>query len=99
MGRREPSPPDRRSRGDGVRAQAPCLTVRSSLLPRPAASGVHSNRRRSGVVNLTCLWEERPMATLTAWKFETPEGAAEAENILVGLSKQELIKVYDAATV
>jgi uncharacterized membrane protein len=39
------------------------------------------------------------MATLTAWKFDTPTGAAEAEDILVGLSKQELIKVLDAATV
>ena len=39
------------------------------------------------------------MATLTAWKFETPEGAAQAETILVGLSKQQLITVYDAATV
>jgi uncharacterized membrane protein len=39
------------------------------------------------------------MATLTAWKFDTPEGAAEAEAILVGLSKEELIHIYDAATV
>ena len=39
------------------------------------------------------------MATLTAWKFDSPEGAAQAESILVGLSKQELITIYDAATV
>src|SRR3954470_15904966 len=39
------------------------------------------------------------MATLTAWKFETPEGAAQAESVLVGLSKEELIHIYDAATV
>jgi uncharacterized membrane protein len=39
------------------------------------------------------------MATLTAWKFETPDGAAQAESILVGLSKEELITVYDAAIV
>jgi uncharacterized membrane protein len=39
------------------------------------------------------------MATLTAWKFDTPEGAAQAESILVGLSKEELIHIYDAATV
>ena len=39
------------------------------------------------------------MATLTAWKFDSPEGAAKAEQILVGLSKQELITVFDAATV
>ena len=39
------------------------------------------------------------MATLTAWKFDTPEGAAEAEKILVGLSKEQLINIYDAATV
>jgi uncharacterized membrane protein len=39
------------------------------------------------------------MATLTAWKFDTPDGADQAESILVALSKQELIKLYDAATV
>jgi uncharacterized membrane protein len=39
------------------------------------------------------------MATLTAWKFDTPEGAAQAESILVGLSKEELITIHDAATV
>ena len=39
------------------------------------------------------------MATLTAWKFDTPDGAANAESILVGLSKEQLIDVYDAATV
>jgi len=39
------------------------------------------------------------MATLTAWKFDSPDGAAQAEQILVGLSKQELITVHDAATV
>jgi len=33
------------------------------------------------------------------WKFNTPEGAKQAETILVGLSKQELIKVSDAAVV
>jgi uncharacterized membrane protein len=39
------------------------------------------------------------MATLTVWKFDSADGAAQAENILAGLVKQELIKVYDAATV
>jgi len=39
------------------------------------------------------------MATLTAWKFDTPEGAARAESVLVGLSKQELIQIHDAARV
>jgi uncharacterized membrane protein len=39
------------------------------------------------------------MATLTVWKFNTPDGAEQAVNILENLSKQELIKVYDAATV
>ena len=39
------------------------------------------------------------MANLTAWKFDTPEGAAQAEEILVGLSKQQLITILDAATV
>lgn len=39
------------------------------------------------------------MATLTAWKFDTPEGAEAVENTLLGLQKQELIKVVDAAVV
>jgi uncharacterized membrane protein len=39
------------------------------------------------------------MATLTAWKFDTVDGAARAESILAGLSKQELIQVHDAARV
>jgi len=39
------------------------------------------------------------MATLTAWKFDTPEGAAQAESILTGLSKEELITIIDAAVV
>ncbi len=39
------------------------------------------------------------MATLTAWKFDTPEGADQAEATLIQLSKEELIKIHDAATV
>jgi uncharacterized membrane protein len=39
------------------------------------------------------------MATLTAWKFDSPEGAAQAERILVSLSKEGLITIQDAATV
>src|SRR3954447_20498210 len=39
------------------------------------------------------------MATLSAWKFDTPEGAAQAEQILIGLSKEELIQIHDAAVV
>lgn len=39
------------------------------------------------------------MATLTAWKFDTAEGADAAEQKLVGLAKEELIQVHDAATV
>lgn len=39
------------------------------------------------------------MATLTVWKFEDPEGATRAVDILEGLQKQELIQVHDAATV
>jgi uncharacterized membrane protein len=39
------------------------------------------------------------MATLTAWKFDTPGGADEAEALLVELQKQELIHIHDAATV
>ncbi|MFD4375144.1 DUF1269 domain-containing protein [Streptomyces sp. NPDC059202] len=39
------------------------------------------------------------MATLTVWKFDSPEGAAGVESTLLELQKQELIKVVDAATV
>jgi uncharacterized membrane protein len=39
------------------------------------------------------------MATLTAWKFAKPDGAAEAALILEGLRKQQLIDIYDAAIV
>lgn len=39
------------------------------------------------------------MATLTAWKFDTPGGADAAERTLIDLSKQELIEIHDAATV
>ena len=39
------------------------------------------------------------MATLTVWKFETPQGAQEALNKLIDLSKQQLIQSGDAAIV
>lgn len=39
------------------------------------------------------------MATLTVWKFPTPEGAAQAEQTLGRLQAQALIKVHDAAVV
>ncbi|RMI09455.1 DUF1269 domain-containing protein [Cellulomonas triticagri] len=39
------------------------------------------------------------MATLSVWKFETPEGADRAEGALQALQKQQLIQVHDAATV
>ena len=39
------------------------------------------------------------MGTLTVWKFDTAGGAEAAEATLADLSKQQLIKVYDAAVV
>lgn len=39
------------------------------------------------------------MATLSVWKFETPEGADRCEEALAALQAQELIQVHDAATV
>lgn len=39
------------------------------------------------------------MATLTALKFPTADGADRALEILIGLQKQELIRLEDAATV
>jgi uncharacterized membrane protein len=42
---------------------------------------------------------ETSMATLTAWKFETPYGAEAALDKLRGLQQQQLIVVQDAAVV
>jgi len=39
------------------------------------------------------------MATLSAWKFDTPDGAEQAVETLEALAKQQLITVHDAATV
>lgn len=39
------------------------------------------------------------MATLTVWKFSTPDGAGAAADTLVDLQKQNLIVIHDAATV
>lgn len=39
------------------------------------------------------------MATLTAWKFDSPTGAAQAEDTLIKLAKEQLINIYDAAVV
>jgi uncharacterized membrane protein len=39
------------------------------------------------------------MAALTVWKFDTPDGADRAEEVLTGLAKQQLIEIKDAATV
>jgi len=39
------------------------------------------------------------MATLSAWKFDTPEGAELAEELLLDLQRRHAIQVHDAATV
>ena len=39
------------------------------------------------------------MTTLTVWKFETATGASEAMEKLVGVQKQHLIEILDAALV
>jgi uncharacterized membrane protein len=39
------------------------------------------------------------MATLTVWKFNTPEGAEEVLAKLVPLQKEHIIDIQDAATV
>jgi uncharacterized membrane protein len=39
------------------------------------------------------------MASLTAWKFDNPDGAQQALDKLQELSKQELIQIQDAAIV
>jgi uncharacterized membrane protein len=47
----------------------------------------------------TPIPESLPMATLTVWKFATPDAADAAEDTLVDLQKQNLIAIHDAATV
>lgn len=39
------------------------------------------------------------MATLTVWKFDTPDGAQRAEEKLLSLTSQGIVTVHDAATV
>jgi uncharacterized membrane protein len=39
------------------------------------------------------------MATLTVWRFASPDAAEKASETLLALQKQELIKVHDAAVV
>ena len=39
------------------------------------------------------------MATLTVWKFDTPEGASSAAEKLQDLAKEGLVTIEDAATV
>lgn len=39
------------------------------------------------------------MATLSAWLFDTPDGAEKAEDLLLSLQKQQVLVVQDAATV
>jgi uncharacterized membrane protein len=39
------------------------------------------------------------MSTLSVWRFDTPDGADRAVSTLAALSKQQLIRVHDAATV
>jgi uncharacterized membrane protein len=44
-------------------------------------------------------YKEKTMATLTVFKFATPEGAGQMEQKLLALQKIQLIKVQDAAIV
>ena len=39
------------------------------------------------------------MATITVWKFPTPEGADQTEDELKAMQKEGLIEIQDAATV
>ena len=39
------------------------------------------------------------MATLTVWKFDTPNGAEQAYRVLGSLQSQQLLKLHDAAWV
>jgi uncharacterized membrane protein len=39
------------------------------------------------------------MATLTAWLFDTPDGAGQAESLLLSMQEQKILVVQDAATV
>ncbi len=39
------------------------------------------------------------MATLTVWRFDTPEGAEQASRTVQDLAREELLVLHDAATV
>ncbi len=39
------------------------------------------------------------MATLTVWKFASPEAASDVESTLQSLQKQQLVRILDAAVV
>src|SRR5215510_9148871 len=43
--------------------------------------------------------EESGMATLTVWRFDTPDGADDAVSAVELLARQDLITVHDGATV
>jgi uncharacterized membrane protein len=43
--------------------------------------------------------QEVTMATFTAWKFDTPEGAAHAQDLLEAAEAEHLVKVLDHAVV
>jgi uncharacterized membrane protein len=47
----------------------------------------------------TALQDGASMATLTVWKFDTPQGADDATRTLEELVREDVIVVHDAATV
>jgi uncharacterized membrane protein len=69
---------------------------------REPVSGQRSDvgrQRRTCPHDRTGSDEENGMATLTAWRFETADGAENALATLERLQKEELIRVVDAAVV
>jgi uncharacterized membrane protein len=65
--------------------------------PRDHHESISSHLERSHVKDD----RERLMAqaTLTVWKFNTPQGAEEASQTLQNLARQHVITIHDAATV
>jgi uncharacterized membrane protein len=71
-------------------------TARSQTVDDATSCGARWGRVLTSGAFLT---KGHAVATLSVWKFETENGAEQAEQTLLDLQTQELIKVHDAAVV
>jgi uncharacterized membrane protein len=88
------------ARGARCAAVAACAIIMSSPAETSRQAG---SAERALTFDHDRSWhryrKERGMATLTALKFDTPDGAAQMEALMLDLQKQQLIRVEDAAIV